>query len=395
MGTTALGLAALAPATASAAPRVATGLIGYAFNVGTQDVTLFDVAARRPLGTRPLGAQVRYLSSEQAFWDGRYIWTYDFPGNVVQAIAVDPRAVSVARTISTGGAGPAHSLMLTPDHQRAWVNVAGGDVLAILDLASGQVVDQIKTGKFPCDIHFAPDGRFGFVPERDQDTVSKVDLATGTIVKTISFPAGSKPYMLRVSPDGKEVWVQTAVTNTNAVLDSETMAVLATAVLGKGPVTNAFQPGGRYGLVTHASDTFVSVVERQTGREVTRIDVGKPQASVSFTPDGATAFVAVMGADDIAVIDMAQLAVVARIPTGKQPMGLVLLEAASGPPGLLPPMPGLPATGGGGAAPATTGGHGGWLLTLGGLAVLAGLRLRRRQGHLEQADYRRHDPQPD
>ncbi len=32
--------------------------------------------------------------------------------------------------------------------------------------------------------------------------------------------------MLRVSPDGKEVWVQTAVTNTNAVLDGATLATL-------------------------------------------------------------------------------------------------------------------------------------------------------------------------
>lgn len=148
-GTAALGFAALAPAGAPAAPRGGGHLIGYAFNVGSKDVTRFDAVTRRPLDTRPLGAQVRYLSHEQTFWDGRYIWTYDFPGNVVQALAVDPRAIRVARTISTGGAGPAHSLMLTPDRQRAWVNVAGGDFLAEIDIASGQVINQVKTGKFP------------------------------------------------------------------------------------------------------------------------------------------------------------------------------------------------------------------------------------------------------
>ena len=40
------------------------------------------------------------------------------------------------------------------------------------------------------------------------------------LLKTVSFPAGSKPHMLRVSPDGKEVWVQTAEANTNVVLDA-------------------------------------------------------------------------------------------------------------------------------------------------------------------------------
>lgn len=209
------------------------------------------------------------------------------------------------------------------------------------------------------------------------------------VVKTVNFPPGSKPYMLRVSPDGKEVWVQTASTNTNAVLDPDTMAILASAVLGKGPVTNAFQPGGNYGLVMHANDTFVSVVERGTGREVARIDVGKPQGNASFTPDGATAFVSVAGGDEVAVIDMAQLAVVARIPTGTQPMGLVLLEAAGGPAVPQPAMPGLPNTGDGGARPNGSVGYGGWLLALGGVAMLAGLRLRRKSDHLEQTDYRR------
>ncbi|HET8626115.1 MAG TPA: hypothetical protein VFL91_01780 [Thermomicrobiales bacterium] len=124
-------------------------MVGYAFNVDTKDVTLFDPVARRAVATKPLGASVRLLGVENAFWDGRNVWTYDFPGNLVQAIAVDPRAVAVVRTIPTGGKGPAHSLMLTPDRRAAWVNVAGDDFVAVLDVASGQTIEQVKMGKFP------------------------------------------------------------------------------------------------------------------------------------------------------------------------------------------------------------------------------------------------------
>ena len=101
------------------------------------------------LATKPLGAVVSWLSNEQRFWDGRYIWTFDFPQDTVRAIGVDPRAVTVARAHATGGTGPAHSLMLTPDRATAWVNVAGGDFIAVLDLGTGEVVDEIGTGKFP------------------------------------------------------------------------------------------------------------------------------------------------------------------------------------------------------------------------------------------------------
>ena len=150
------------------------------------------------------------------------------------------------------------------------------------------------------------------------------------MVKTVAFPAASQPWMLRVSPDGKYVWVQTGQANANVVLDTETMAVLQTTPAGKQPVEAAFQPNdGRYGLVTHADDSFVLVLDRQSGKEVQRIELGQPQANASFSPDGATAFVTVRGGDEVAVIDMAQLAVVGHIRTGSQPMGLVLLDPQS------------------------------------------------------------------
>jgi hypothetical protein len=122
---------------------------GYAFGTGDQDVTIFDPLSMQALTPAPLGATVRWLSNEQTFWDGRFIWTYDFPSNLVQAVAIDPLQPAVARRILTGGTGPAHSLMLMADGHTAWVNVAGENYLAVLDTVKGAVVDQVATGQFP------------------------------------------------------------------------------------------------------------------------------------------------------------------------------------------------------------------------------------------------------
>ena len=133
--------------------------------------------------------------------------------------------------------------------------------------------------------------------------------------------------MLRVAPDGRSVWVQTGRSHTNVVLDAETLAIRQTTPTGREPVTAAFQPAGRpYGLVTHLSDNFVLVLDHASGVEVARIDVGGPQANASFTPDGALAFVTVTPSNEVAIIDLANRAVVGRIPVGSQPMGLVLLD---------------------------------------------------------------------
>ena len=202
-----------------------------------------------------------------------------------------------------------------------------GNAASRMDLSAyADIIDRIDVGDFPCDVHFGPGGRFAYTPERDSDTVAKFDVATRRQVKSVQFPAGSKPFMLRASPDGRVVWVQTAVTNMNVVLDADSLEVLQETPVGRGPTTGAFQPDGRYGIVTHTGEPFVSVLDATSGVEVTRIDVGAPQSNVSFTPDGATAFVSVGMRNEVVAIDMRALTVAGRVPTGAGPFGLVLLH---------------------------------------------------------------------
>ena len=80
--------------------------------------------------------------------------------------------------------------------------------------------------------------------------------------------------MLRVSRDGTEVWVQTAVANTNVVLAADDLAELATESTGKGPITNAGTPDGRYRIITNAGDTYASLFDAKTYREVKRLEIG-------------------------------------------------------------------------------------------------------------------------
>jgi YVTN family beta-propeller protein len=121
----------------------------YVFNVGSKDVTLIDVANRQVRETRPLGASVRWLSNEQTYWDGARIWTYDFPNDQVQAIAIEPRQVAVTKTIGGLGKGPGHSLVVLPDKKKAAINVAGDNLIAFLDLEHGSVDSTLQTGAFP------------------------------------------------------------------------------------------------------------------------------------------------------------------------------------------------------------------------------------------------------
>ena len=149
-------------------------------------------------------------------------------------------------------------------------------------------------------------------------------MASRKIVKTVSFPARSKPHMLRVSPDGKEVWVQTADADTNVVLDAADLAVLATQATGKQPVTNAWTRDRRYSVLTNGHDTFAQIFDARTFKEVKRLTIGLGGTNIGFSKDGRTAFIAVRGANDVAVIDVDRLALAKRIRAGKEPPGLIV-----------------------------------------------------------------------
>ena len=149
-------------------------------------------------------------------------------------------------------------------------------------------------------------------------------MASRKLVKTVSFPARSKPHMLRVSPDGKEVWVQTADANTNVVLDAADLAVLSTQPTGKQPVTNAWTRDRRYSVVTNGQDTFAQIFDARTFKEVKRLTIGQGGSNIGFSKDGKTAFIAVRGANDVAVIDIEKLALATRIKAGTEPQGLIV-----------------------------------------------------------------------
>lgn len=129
--------------------RVGGNAGGIVFNTASRDVTLFDTGTNRITDRRPTNAVVRWLSNEQHYWDGERIWTYDYPGGQVQAIAIDPRTFEVTKRVPTGGSGPGHSFVLTPDSKRGFVNAAESDFVAVVDPVAGKTIGRVETGAYP------------------------------------------------------------------------------------------------------------------------------------------------------------------------------------------------------------------------------------------------------
>jgi YVTN family beta-propeller protein len=121
-----------------------------------------------------------------------------------------------------------------------------------------------------------------------------------------------------------------------AVINTATNTVVSTFTLAKDPGVFLFHPPPQ-GVAVNGTSIYVTMwffdtVSIINGCGLCRITVGSLPISVTITPDGAHAYVANNGSNNISVIATATNTVVATVPVGNSPNAV----------GIVPPPPGVP-----------------------------------------------------
>jgi YVTN family beta-propeller protein len=98
-------------------------------------------------------------------------------------------------------------------------------------------------------------------------------------------------------------------------------------LLYKRPVNLACSPDGRRLYVVCENSNSLVVVDAETGKLITEIQVGRRPNDIAVSPDGKTLYVTNRLDDSLTLVDASQLGVVADIPVGDEPHG-VLADAA-------------------------------------------------------------------
>src|SRR5689334_17555468 len=109
--------------------------------------------------------------------------------------------------------------------------VAAIVLLVVSPAAWGAGARSFKSGP----VQVTADGAFVWVANADQDSVTRVEVATSAITE-IPLPAGRRhfPRGLSVKEDGSEVWVACHDSDQVLVLDGASGSVLAAIPLGWG-----------------------------------------------------------------------------------------------------------------------------------------------------------------
>lgn len=265
----------------------------------------------------------------------------DTPGNTLTVLDLESGAVS---SVSLGTNARPHGLRFLPGGRRLVATTEGSDALVVVDLDAGQVERAIAIG--PGKGHMvalSADGAIAYVTKVGSGQLVRVDLAAalgaadaaGHAAAVREAPAGAGAEGVDVAPDGT-VWVSNREAGTVTVHDPDSLAILDTLPSPDFPIRLVFTPDGRHALVTNARAATLSVFDAATRKIVASVPLEPAGVELHDTmlgraalpigaiadPAGGRVFVAISGADRIAVIDTATWTVSDWWDTGREPDAL-------------------------------------------------------------------------
>lgn len=236
-------------------------------------------------------------------------------GSVTVTPATTPEVASLPEIQDIDEAG---ALDIHTSGNADWVTVAGdsawlanvGTGITRYDLATGDVLGEIETN----DICLAMDAGFGSLWAGDcvDNTVLRIDLATGELVTTIELPFAGIPGESSVAVGDDAVWMLSSGPHPDLVrIDPATNEVADVFPAPSG--ASAVRAGDGSLWITRAQDGQLLRVDPATGEELAQIDVAPGSTFLAFGEGG----VWTLGSTgEVVHVDPAINSVVATIPTG-------------------------------------------------------------------------------
>jgi DNA-binding beta-propeller fold protein YncE len=275
--------------------------------------------------------------------DGCYVVVSNYgeretPGNSLTVI--DWQAREVVRAIDLGTDTRPHGLAFRPDGLLV-VTTEGSDRLLVVDVARGEVLRRIPIGEGVGHmVAVSHNGRYAWVTNISAGSLEKIDLEAGQVVGLVRTGAGAEGVAL--TPDEREVWVTNRADDTVAIVDSDSVEVLKTLESLGFPIRVAMTPDDQHALITNAVAASLSVLDIAERTLIATPVLADPDAEYLDTllgraalpiglavhPDGSRVFVALAGADRVAIIDTDEWQVTGHWETGREPDGLAIIHTA-------------------------------------------------------------------
>lgn len=289
-------------------------------------------------------------------WLGRYAYvTLDTEDVAV----VDCMSLQVIKRIKAG-CNP-HHIFVQPDGKYAWVCNDGDGTVTIIDTDVQEIVKTIAIGRGHHEMAFTSDSHYACVTNQGDDSVEIIDVYTLSIVGKI--PVGDQPHGVGYSSLSQFMYVANEGDGTISVIDIWSKKVKKTISAGKGVRTVRFGPEPRWGFAPNKGDNTCSMIDVTRDMVVESIKTGKGPEDVTFVPSWV--FIRNTGSPDMTIMSLQHPDMIANIPLGHSrpnevalPMGHISVVPQGDGHSVLVPNPGqrvvykyAPGEGAGGTMP--------------------------------------------
>jgi YVTN family beta-propeller protein len=183
----------------------------------------------------------------------------------------------------------------------------GGDDASFVDLASGETVATLPTGKGPHELVISSDGQWAIGTDYGGgNSLTVFDVRNLSVQQTINLDHHSRPHGILLVPGQNEVIVTSEENRTVALIDfvsGKTRQVISTGQSGSHMV--ALSENGSTAFTANGGSNSVSVIDLIGNRYVKSIDVPSQPEAITTNKAGSQIWV---GSNDEGVVSVISVA---------------------------------------------------------------------------------------
>jgi DNA-binding beta-propeller fold protein YncE len=218
---------------------------------------------------------------------------YDYTWNNARATLRDSIVLAPRKAERDHGTRYPSGIATSADGRWLYIAENLGDSLVVVDLTTRTIVQRLATGRYPYAVQRLPDGRIAVSIWSDSVLTVFTPNASGLDVPAARWRTARHPSSLKLSPNGRRLFVTSGSTDRVTVLDTRSGAMVgelrdpppAGPEEGSTPTNIAFDPAGTHAFVTEGDANAVAVfalspttsgVDNATGRDqlLGRLPVG-------------------------------------------------------------------------------------------------------------------------
>ncbi len=256
------------------------GALAYVANSGSNSVSIVDLKARREVGQLGTGEQpgAAVLSP-----DGRTLVVANRGGSSVTIFDARTRALRAVFESCPGAGEP----VILPDSSKTFVPCAGGH--QVLSIALARAEDH---------------------PAQPDRLEARMDV-------------GRAPADLALKPDGGELFVCNAASDSISEVVTSTNDVGGAYMMGDDPVRGLVSRDNTLLYVANQRSQYVTIYSIDDGKRIGSVRVGDGPSALAFSANGYLLFAVDSRSGDVAVVRTGLQSLFTLLPAGREPNAIV------------------------------------------------------------------------